>query len=539
MARRTRGAVLGIVGILAIPSVSSASFHLMKITEIFAGKSGDLNAQYVMLQMYSGGQNLVMGHTVTVYDAAGVVAGTFTFPTDVPSGNSQDYILLATAEAETLFSISADLVITPALAAAGGKVCFEDIDCVSWGSFSGSSSSPSPSGTPFGYPDGIQTGHAIRRDISHGNASTLQEGDDTNDSRDDFDCVNTAMPINNAGASGTYTDPVACPVCGDNIKQSGEQCDGADATACPGGCLTSCVCPAHDSVVLPVKPVKVKIPDEAPVSVTKTVKVKVVNADVNEGGNDTIKLTATSNCPVGVTVGTPDFGGAGDETVVDAGRKATAAVAVTVTDAAFTTFNSKAPKRCTLTFTSTTTGTNPPGGGGNVAVVSNLDPTTSNNSTTAELNVFDENDTESSSPPHESFAVSLKPVKVKIAAGNTASTKKTKPVVGNADIVPAADTDDAINVTVDVSACPGPPTVALDMNRDMAGDQSSTLVDGGRTGKGELLLTFDASAVTTGNAKSPQRCTATITATGPTDPDPDTTNNATKLVIDILDKNDL
>jgi len=531
--------VASLAAALAVPSMASATFHLIKIVEIFPGSAGDPNAQYIMLQMYSAGQDLVSGHSVTVYDATGAVAGTFTFAGNVANGASQDYILLATTEAETLFSVTADLVITSVIAAAGGKVCYENIDCVSWGNFAGSSTSPSPSGTPFGYPDGILTGHAIQRDISHGNPSQLQAGDDTDDSRDDFDCTNTATPINNAGTSGTpYIDGTPCSVCGNNTKEFGEQCDGTDAAECSGGCQSDCVCPAHDSVVLPVKPIKAKVPDDAPMSVTKNVKVKVVNADVSEGGSDTLKLTASSDCPAGVTVGTPNFG-SGDTVVVDAGRKATATVAVTVTDAAFTVFNHKASKRCTLTFTSTTVASNPPGMGGSMPVVSNLDPTSSNNSVTAELNVFDKNDAETTSPPHESFAVSLRPVKVKIASGKAAATKKIKPAVGNADILPAADVGDSINVTVDVSTCPGPPTFSLDMNRDTGGDQSSTLVDGGRTAKGLLLLTFDRAAITTPNAKSPQRCVATITATGPTDPDPDPTNNTTRVVIDILDKNDL
>jgi hypothetical protein len=128
---------------------------------------------------------------------------------------------------------------------------------------------------------------------------------------------------------------------------------------------------------------------------------------------------------------------------------------------------------------------------------------------------------------------------VKIAAGKTAVTKKAKPTVGNADTLPSPDTGDSVSVAVDASACPGPPTFTLDMDRRTDGNQSSALVDGGRTAKGQLLLTFDPAAVTTSNAKSPQRCTVTVTATGPSDPDPDPTNNTTKLVIDILDKNDL
>jgi hypothetical protein len=41
------------------------------------------------------------------------------------------------------------------------------------------------------------------------------------------------------------------------------------------------------------------------------------------------------------------------------------------------------------------------------------------------------------------------------------------------------------------------------------------------------------------NAKSPLRCTAVLRAVGPTDPDLDSTNNATQVVIDVLDRSDL
>lgn len=33
------------------------------------------------------------------------------------------------------------------------------------------------------------------------------------------------------------------PVCGDDIATGAEQCDGSDDAACPGGCVSSCVCP--------------------------------------------------------------------------------------------------------------------------------------------------------------------------------------------------------------------------------------------------------------------------------------------------------
>ena len=44
---------------LATPA--SATFHLMKVVEVFRGTAASPNAQYVVLQMYSPGQNLVGG----------------------------------------------------------------------------------------------------------------------------------------------------------------------------------------------------------------------------------------------------------------------------------------------------------------------------------------------------------------------------------------------------------------------------------------------------------------------------------------------
>jgi hypothetical protein len=546
---KTRTLLALLLPVVLSPSTAQAVFHQTKIVEIFPGGNGTLpsppvEAQYVMLQMYSDNQTQMTGHVLTVFDSTGSPTATFTFVSDLANGDSQDTVLLATTEAETFFGVTSDLTLGagPAFDPSGGKVCFEDVDCVSWGNFSGNRLSPSPSGTPFGYPEGLIVGHPIVRDTSHGNPN-LQDGDDRDDSKADFDCAATAEPTANDGTMGSYTDADPCPVCGDNVDDVGEQCDGTDDAACPGGCQMDCSCPVHDSVVLPVKPVKVKVPDDAPMAVTKKVKVKVLNADLEEGGNDTIQLTASSDCPAGVSLSTPDFDvanpGIGDSIAVDTGRKKTATVLVTVTEAAFTTFNAKALKRCTLMFSSDTVATNPPGMGGDVPVVSNLDPTTSNNVAIAELNVLDENDPGTASPPHESFAVSIKPVKVTIRAGNATATKRTRAAIGNADILPAADVDDSISLAVDVSGCPGPPTVSLDFDRDTVGDQTSALVDGGKTARGTLLLTFDASAVDTTNPKSPHRCSAVLTATGPSGPgDPDTTNNATQLVIDLYDKND-
>lgn len=192
-----------LLAVAAAPA--SATFHLMSIREVYVGPADNANAQYVVLQMYEAGQNAVMGHDVTFYDAAGNELGAVTFPSHLANGESQDYILIATTEAETKFAIDADLAMTPLLAPAGGKVCFENIDCFSWGTYSGSTTTPSPTGTPFNAAGGLTADSAARRDISGGtSASELDAGDDTDDSAADFDFAASPSPQNN-GPQGTCT----------------------------------------------------------------------------------------------------------------------------------------------------------------------------------------------------------------------------------------------------------------------------------------------------------------------------------------------
>src|SRR5688572_20847906 len=80
---------------------ANAAFHLMKVVEVFAGTQAAPNAQYVMLQMYSAGQNIVNNHDVTISDASGANIDTFTFVGNVPENANQSYILIATMEAQT------------------------------------------------------------------------------------------------------------------------------------------------------------------------------------------------------------------------------------------------------------------------------------------------------------------------------------------------------------------------------------------------------------------------------------------------------
>lgn len=167
---------------------AAATFHLMQVREVYPGSAASPDAEYVELQMWSGGQNHVGGHFLRSYDAAGAVVATSAFPADVANGANQSTLLLATPQAEAQFGVLADAALSPAgqLSPAGGAVCWETIDCVSWGNFSGAL--PSPAGTPAasaGIPDGM----ALRRSIARGCATALDPADDENDSAADFEAV--------------------------------------------------------------------------------------------------------------------------------------------------------------------------------------------------------------------------------------------------------------------------------------------------------------------------------------------------------------
>lgn len=186
---------------------ASATFHLIHIREVYPGSAADPLAEYVELQMYASGQEFVAGHVVRTYDASGSLVKTNTIDSNVANGASQRTVLLATPQAEAQFGVQADAPLAPSgqLSPAGGAVCWESLDCVSWGSFSKSTLSASGSpADPLGIPDGM----ALRRTIAPRCPTLLEEADDTNDSASDFADAfpaprpNSAVPAERACSSG-------------------------------------------------------------------------------------------------------------------------------------------------------------------------------------------------------------------------------------------------------------------------------------------------------------------------------------------------
>jgi len=193
-------AVAGLL-LTIVPGLALANHHLLSIREVYPGAPTRPQAQYIVLQMYASGQNVLTGRSVKVFDAAGAEVGSFAFTANPSIKTSQARVLLATPEAEAFFGISGDLPMTSVLPLGGGMVCFDTVDCVSWGNYSGSATSPSASGVPFNRKDGLLLGRAVRRNASAGSSATLLDSaDDTDDSRTDFQFALAPLPGNNAGA---------------------------------------------------------------------------------------------------------------------------------------------------------------------------------------------------------------------------------------------------------------------------------------------------------------------------------------------------
>jgi hypothetical protein len=165
---------------------AAATFHDVSIREVYPGSAAQPSSEYVELQMWASGQDEVGGHLLRTYDASGKEIKANPFPADVSSGANQSTILMATPEAASQFGVTADAAFetTGQLDPAGGAVCWESIDCVSWGSFSGSlPSSPGPPAAAI--PDGM----ALRRTIAPGCATALEPNDDHDNSAADFSAV--------------------------------------------------------------------------------------------------------------------------------------------------------------------------------------------------------------------------------------------------------------------------------------------------------------------------------------------------------------
>jgi cysteine-rich repeat protein len=378
------------------------------------------------------------------------------------------------------------------------------------------------------------------RNCGNGTLDSCEQCDDGNSTSGDgcdSNCTVTACGngIITAGEQcddGNVIGGDCCSADCQTVEPDGSACndgDGCPADSCQAGICQPASCPNVDAVVLSSKPVNVSIRRNKP-AVAKTVAIAVRNADMVDR---TIALSVdASGCPTGLA-GLPDFlpktPDPDTSILVPAGKTKKAKLRLTINSVDFESFNFKAPTRCTLLISAADV---IPGG--------NNDPSPANNVAMLEINVVDKNDPEQTTATvHESLVKSSPPTKINIRLNKASTSKTLSARLVNSDYKPAAENPgDAITLSASTT-CPGL-TLGTPVC-DPTTMSSSVMVKGGAAKKCKITATADAATISTINKLSPQRCTVTLTATGPTNPQVaplDASNNTTELVIDVLDKND-
>ncbi|HUI26673.1 MAG TPA: hypothetical protein VL403_11370, partial [Candidatus Kryptonia bacterium] len=282
--------------------------------------------------------------------------------------------------------------------------------------------------------------------------------------------------------------------------------------------------PVVDSVLVQPPGFTVSIP-AGRTSATGLARLVVRNADPVQTLHAIKVSVVSSTCPMGVTVGTPDFdlraAGAQDTYPIGGLRSRVAFVPITVSRDAVTTVNYRAAFRCHITFNVT------------VPAITGTDATPSNDTATLELNVRDFND-QPQSAPMESYVLSANPVQVAIGRALLYGQRFAVVVVGSADTYPTNSSGHNITVTATDGTCPagtvGPVNFKL-------GVGNTVKVPGAQLRVGLLPIAVNRNNFTTNGVLSPSRCVANLAITTPaTDTGP--TNNTTNLVIDVIDLND-
>jgi len=157
MKMKAAGIVLTLHFCLAVSTPVHAAFHVMRVSEVLGQWHGDPRIQFVELTLASAGQRFVGGHKIIFQDAAGAKTGEVTFERNVANGDLGATILVGTAAFQAAFNVTPDLVMPEGLMAPySGRVCFDTVDCVAYGAFTGANTGL---GTPAaGFPvDGAES----------------------------------------------------------------------------------------------------------------------------------------------------------------------------------------------------------------------------------------------------------------------------------------------------------------------------------------------------------------------------------------------
>jgi hypothetical protein len=190
---------------LAAAVPAQATFHLIKVRQVYAG-GGNGDADYVELQMSSGGQTVVGNRLVQVYNGTGGLAEAFAIPGNVANGINQATILIGDSAVQSTFGVAPDFVdsnLMVDLLAISGAVCWpagSPPDCVAWGGFTPQGGFPdtAAAGPGKNFPSAITGGVALTRKINRGCPTLLERSlDDRGPSSTDF-ALTAPSPRNNS-----------------------------------------------------------------------------------------------------------------------------------------------------------------------------------------------------------------------------------------------------------------------------------------------------------------------------------------------------
>ena len=192
------------LALLTVASGASAAYQDIKIRSIFRGPNDPAGA-FIELQMYGDGQTQLSGHNLNLWNFDMSNGTGFTLNADVPNGQNQRMILIRDAASVLPADYKANIGSVLDTNAGGGLACWETVDCVAWGNFSGTSP-PSPVGTPIA--GGLSGSMVNVRRIDRGCPTALDTADDTNDSNSDFGFA-VGYPVRDN--SVVPTEELCCP----------------------------------------------------------------------------------------------------------------------------------------------------------------------------------------------------------------------------------------------------------------------------------------------------------------------------------------
>jgi RTX calcium-binding nonapeptide repeat (4 copies) len=291
---------LAIIGASVLASAAGAAYHQNLIRQIHPS-SGQFGGEWVELQMYADGENLVAGKVIRTFNSTDQLNSQYVITgPNPPNGQNQRTILIS-----SLFQpmgVDADFVAPVndlQMTGQDGAVCYTEnnpptytpIDCVAYGNYMGSLPGV---GTPAVATPFEST---LERSIAKGCATALDPADDTNNSSADFALSNNP-PRNNAAAP---TETLCPGTGGPGTGVPGPVAPGQAAPPCKGKRTTF-------------------LGTEGPDQFAGTAAADVISA---LGGNDTVSALASNDVVCGGAGKDILKGGKGKDTLVGQAGKDT------------------------------------------------------------------------------------------------------------------------------------------------------------------------------------------------------------------------